>query len=129
MARRFACLIAATFLALPLSAAAGDRTLDAALTARAQAPRGTSRVIITTTTGGPAGAAIAATGATAGRFLPALGQVALVPDTSLRQLAARPEVLRVTLDSPYLGRAAGNRPLGWALEAYWRLVQRALRVF
>jgi GT2 family glycosyltransferase len=37
--------------------------------------------------------------------------------------------LTAALDTPYLGRAAGNRPLGWALEAYWRLVRRALRVF
>jgi hypothetical protein len=37
--------------------------------------------------------------------------------------------LTAALDTPYLGRAAGNRPLGRVLEAYWRLVQRALRVF
>ena len=31
------------------------------------------------------------------------------------------------LDSPYLGRAARNAPLRWALRAYWRAVTRALR--
>jgi GT2 family glycosyltransferase len=35
--------------------------------------------------------------------------------------------LTPALDSPFLGRAARLRPLGWALRAYWRVVLVALR--
>jgi serine protease AprX len=120
MVRRFTSFIAATLLALPAVAAAGSGTLDAALTARAEAARGASRVIITTTTGGPADDAIKAAGARPGRFLRALGgQVALVPDQSLRLLASRPDVLRVTLDRPVSGtleHATAAVGAGWVRE-------------
>lgn len=35
--------------------------------------------------------------------------------------------LSASLDSPYLGRAAGLGPLNWALGAYWRAVRALLR--
>jgi len=105
MARRsiFVTVAILASLVLPGSAAAAGK-LDPTLAARAQASRGTSRVIITTTTGGPADVAIAAIGGTAGRFLRAVGgQVALVPDGALAQLALRDDVRSVAVDRPVSG--------------------------
>lgn len=102
MLQRTFLIVVALVLALPVVAAGGQ--LDAALQARADVPRGTSRVIVTTTDGGRADAAIRAAGAIAGRYLPAIGgQVALVPDFVLTRLAARPDVRRVTLDREVSG--------------------------
>jgi serine protease AprX len=118
--RRSILLAVATLLVLPTMAAAGSGTLDPILAARAQAPRGISRVIITTIDGGPADAAIRASGGTAGRFLRALGgQVALVPDSSLVQLASRPEIRSVSFDRPVTGtleRTAAAIGATWVRE-------------
>jgi len=100
----FPCLAAALILALPAVPAAQENKLTLPLQARADAPHSTSRVIVTTTTGGRADAAIRAIGGRPGRFLRAIGgQVALVPDYALRRLAARPEVRAVTLDRAVSG--------------------------
>ncbi len=73
--------------------------LDGPLRARALAGRGTSRVIIETTDGGPADALIQTVGGKAGRRLGLVrGQVALIPDGALEILAARPDVASVRLD-------------------------------
>ena len=76
-----------------------------------------SRVIITTASGLRADAAIRAEGGLPGRFLAAIGgQVALVPDSALDRLAARPEVRRLTLDRPVAGTMART---GAAVGATW----------
>jgi serine protease AprX len=123
MLRRSALFIATILLVLPALATAGG-TLDAALRTRAEAPRGMSRVIITTVNGDRADAAIRAAGAIPGRFLPVVGgQVALVSDFALTKLAARPDVRRITLDrevsgtmertSATVGAAFVNEQLGY----------------
>lgn len=117
MVRRSALLLAAILLALPAVAAAGSGKLDAVLRGRTETPRGTSRVIITTTSGHRADAAIRAAGALPGRFLRAIGgHVALVPDSALLKLAARPEIRRVALDRQVSG-AMGRT--GAAVGAAW----------
>ncbi|MEX2660838.1 MAG: S8 family peptidase [Vicinamibacterales bacterium] len=117
MVRRSVLYLAAIVLALPALAAAGGGKLDAALRARAEVPRGTSRVIITTASGRRADAAIRAEGGLPGRFLAAIGgQVALVPDFALARLAARPEVRRLTLDRPVAGTMERT---GAAVGATW----------
>ena len=120
MIRRSVVLLVAILLVLPAIAAAAGEKLDAALERRALAPRGMSRVIITTTDGRPAAAAIKAVGATAGRFLPSLGaQVALVPDAALSRLAARTDVRAVAIDrrvSGTLARTAATIGAGWVRE-------------
>ena len=72
--------------------------LDPALRARASQPRGLSRVIIETADGSPATAAITAVSGKPGRHLRSVGQVALVPDTGLIELASRPGIRSVSLD-------------------------------
>jgi len=118
--RRFILLIVATVLALPAMAAAGSGTLDATLSARAQSPRGSSRVIITTIDGAPADRAIKAAGGTQGRFLRALGgHVALVPDAALHLLASDPGIRSVALDRPVTGtleRTAAAVGATWVRE-------------
>jgi serine protease AprX len=117
MARRSVLFIAVIVLALPALAAAGGGRLDAALRARADAPRGTSRVIIMTTSGSRADAAIRAEGGLPGRHLRAIGgQVALVPDSALTRLAARSEVRRVALDRQVAGTMERT---GAAIGAAW----------
>ena len=89
MARSLFAIIA-TIALLPATAAA-QGTLDAALASRALTPLGESRVIVRTADGARADAAIRAAGGRPGRFLRGLGaQVALVPDSALEKLAARP---------------------------------------
>lgn len=118
--RSSACYLAAILLALPALAGADSRKLDAALRARAETPYATSRVIITTTGGDRADAAIRAAGGRPGRFLNAIGgQVALVPDFALSRLAARPEVRRVALDRQVSGameRTSATVGAGWVHE-------------
>ena len=113
----FPCLAAALILALPVLAAAQESKLAPALRARADAPHSTSRVIVTTTTGGRADDVIRAAGGRPGRFLRAIGgQVALVPDYALRRLEARPEVRRISLDREVSGtmqRTAAAVGAGW----------------
>lgn len=123
MARRSVFLITfviSSLLAGAAMAASARGKLDADLDARAQTPRGTSRVIITTANGGPADAAILAAGGIPGRFLRALGgQVALVPDVSLPMLADRPDVRGITLDRTVTGtieRTAATVGAGWVRE-------------
>lgn len=124
MPQRSVIFVAAILLALPALAVAGGGRLDAALRARAESPRGNSRVIITTATGDRADGAIRAIGGLPGRFLRAVrGQVALVPDSALTRLAAHPEISRVSLDrrvsgtmertSAAVGAAWVNEELGY----------------
>lgn len=117
MVRRSVFFVVAIVLTLPALAAADGGKLDPALRARAEAPRGTSRVIITTVSGGRTDAAIRAAGGLAGRFLHAIGgQAALVPDSRLLTLAARPEVRRMRLDRPVAGTMERT---GAAVGAAW----------
>jgi serine protease AprX len=99
-------LLLAIVLAVPASATA-NAALDAALTARVRSPQGTSQVIVTTVGGGRADAAIEAVGGRPGRFLRRVGQVATIPDSALAKLAARPEVIAITLDRPVTGAIEG----------------------
>ena len=101
--RRFVWFVLLLILSTPGIAAARavgpDQKLDPVLRARASAPSATSRVIIRTFPGASAAAAIKAVGGTAGRSLPVLhAQVAIVPDSALVRLAARPEVISVGVD-------------------------------
>ena len=81
-----------------------DDKLDPHLLTRANAPAGTSRVIVRTADGRPATAFIHAVNGRAGLFLPALGgQVASVPDRSLRELASFPTVAAISFDRPVQG--------------------------
>ena len=99
MVQRLFTVLFAVLLSVPAVAAADGTTLDAALAARAAAPRGESRVIVRTVGGGPADAAIRSVGGRPGRFLRAVGaQVAVVPDAALARLGSRPDVLSVSLD-------------------------------
>ena len=95
---------------------ASDQKLDAALRARAraaqapgspwspQAPQTTSRVIIRTVDGKPAGELIDAVNGVSGRFFAWLGgQVARVPDASLEWLASQPEIAGLSLDRAVSG--------------------------
>jgi serine protease AprX len=102
MPRRLILLLVAAGLVTPHVAAASG-SLDAVLAARAQDPRGVSRVIVRTADGGDAIAAIRAVGGLPGRHLGGLGQVATVPDSALSKLAARRDVLEVALDRPVAG--------------------------
>jgi subtilisin family serine protease len=118
--RRSIGVLIVAILTLPATQAAAGGKLDARLEVRAWTPRGVSRVIIATTDGRPAAAAIKAVGGTAGRFLPGLGaQVALVPDAALRLLAARADVRSVSLDrrvSGTLERTTAAIGAGWVRE-------------
>jgi serine protease AprX len=109
MARRITQLLTAIALLVPASVSA-NAALDAALAARAQTPRGSSQVIVTSIDGGRADAAIEAAGGTSGRFLPGVGHVATIPDSSLLKLAARADIAAITLDRPVSGTvdAASN---------------------
>ena len=108
MARRLLPIVATIVLSLPAFAAA-QGALDAPLTARALTPIGESRVIVRSADGGRADAAIRAIGGRPGRFLRGLGaQVALVPDSALEKLAARPEVAHVSLDRAVTGTVEGT---------------------
>jgi serine protease AprX len=108
MPRRFSWFVLLLTLAMPgmALARAGDaaQKLDPVLRVRAAAPTGNSRVIVRTTRGTSAAAAIKAAGGTTGRCLAVLGaQVATIPDTALSQLAAAPEILSIDLDRPVHG--------------------------
>lgn len=103
MPRRLAPFLLLLILATPVLAFAGsvdaDAKLDALLRARAAAPAGLSRVIIRTARGASAAAALRKAGGIAGRRLAAVdGQVALLPDVALLELAASPDVLSIVLD-------------------------------
>lgn len=91
------------------------------LAARTQAPRGTSRVIIQTTHGGRADALITSVGGIPGRLLRGVrGQVAVVPDSALERLAARPDVVALSLDRPVEGsmeRATAAIGAAWVRES------------
>ena len=83
----------------PARGAAADGKLDPPLRARADRGEGLSRVIVRTLPGVSATPAIKSVAGIAGRRLAMLdAQVALVADTSLDSLAARADVLSVTLD-------------------------------
>ena len=117
MARRVTLLVLVVLLTAPAWASA--RGLDPALQLRAQQPRGLSRVIIETIDGLPATAAIKAVGGRPGRYLRGLGQVALVPDTALLQLAARPDIRSVALDRKVEGameRTAATVGANWVRD-------------
>ena len=113
----FPLLAAALSLALPAFASGNAGKLAPALRARADAPLGTSRVIVTTTSGAPADAAIRAAGGRPGRFLQAIGcQVAIVPDSGLLPLAKRPEVRHIAVDRQVSGTMQRT---GSAVGAAW----------
>ncbi|MEO5897589.1 MAG: S8 family peptidase [Vicinamibacterales bacterium] len=101
MSRRLARFVLLLLLVSPAVAVArsggGEEKLDGLLRARAQAASGTSRVIVRTLPGTNAARALKAVGATSGRFLQN-GQVAVVRDAALLQLAASPEVVAIALD-------------------------------
>ena len=83
----------------PARAAGTDGKLDPPLRVRAASGQGLSRVIVRTLPGISAMAAIQSVAGTAGRHLSMLdAQVALIADSSLESLAARADVLSVTLD-------------------------------
>jgi serine protease AprX len=110
MARRLLAIVSAILLSLPAVVAAEGR-LDATLAARAVAPLGDSRVIVTTIDGARADAAIRAVGGRPGRFLRGLGaQVAFVPDAALTRLAARPEIAAISVDRTVTGTFEGPSP-------------------
>ena len=102
-------------------ALAGTGKLDAMLAARAQAPRGSSRVILKTAHGGRADETISALGGIPGRFLKAIGgQVALVPDAALSRLASRSDILQITLDRHVQGtmeRTSATVGAAWVRES------------
>jgi serine protease AprX len=120
MVRRTFLLIAVlAAMAAPVLAAGqgADGRLDAALQARAQVSRGTSRVIIQTTDGPAADAWIRSLHGIPGRRLPLLhGQVAQIPDSALSELAARPGILAVSLDRRVSGTLERT---GAAIGATW----------
>ena len=124
MARRVTAFVLLLLLSAPVWASAQAQApnataLDPALRARATHPSGFSRVIIETTDGGPATAAIEAVAAKAGRHLPKVGQVAIVADTALYQLASRPRVRTVSLDRRVQGtleRTAAAVGASWVRE-------------
>ena len=110
-------VLVVTILASPCQAAAEGSALDGVLTARASAPAGISRVIVTTRHGRSAQAAIRDAGGRAGRQLPGIhAQVAMVPDSALTRLAAHPDVLAVSLDRRVTGTA---EPAGATSGATW----------
>jgi serine protease AprX len=103
MFRRLAPIVLVILLVAPAMAAArsggAEEKLDSMLRARAQAAAGTSRVIVRTRPGTTAARALKAVGATPGRYLKVLdGQVAIVRDAALLQLATSPEVVAIALD-------------------------------
>ena len=80
--------------------------MDLAVRARAHQPgRQThSRVILRTVDGRPASQLIQSVHGIAGRYFPWLGgQVAIVPNAALDDLASRPEIAAVSLDRPVRG--------------------------
>ncbi|HVL65830.1 MAG TPA: S8 family peptidase [Vicinamibacterales bacterium] len=120
MVRRSALLVLLLWLTAPATSFATTGKLDSTLSVRAQAPRGTSRVIVRTTHGGRADEAIRQAGGVAGRFLRgAGGHVALIPDAALTRLAAHPDVLGASLDRRVAGtldRAAAAIGAAWVSE-------------
>ncbi len=81
--------------------------MDLAVRARAHAAPGRqthSRVILRTVDGRPASQLIRSVHGIAGRYFPWLGgQVAIVPNAALDDLASRPEIAAVSLDRPVRG--------------------------
>lgn len=102
-------------------ALAGTGKLDATLAARAEAPRGSSRVILKTVHGRRADEIISALGGIPGRLLHVIGrQVALVPDASLSRLAAHPDIVGLTVDRSVQGtmeRTGATVGAAWVHEA------------
>ena len=121
MARSVLSIVVFLWLAVPYAAFAAPSKLDATLAARADAPRGVSRVIITTVDGTSLDRAIRMAGGIAGRRLPSVdGQVALLPDAALLRLAALPQVLSLAIDRPVAGameRTAATVGAGWVRES------------
>jgi serine protease AprX len=104
MVLRVLCpLVVLALLASPAFAAdhSSDDKLDPHLLKRANAPDGTSRVIVRTVDGRPATSLIRGVNGLPGLFLPLLGgQIAQIPDASLRELASIPNVAAISLDRP-----------------------------
>ena len=119
-------LVVLALIASPASAAdrPGDDKLDPHLRQRASAPAGTSRVIVRTVDGRPATSLIRAAHGLAGLYLPSLGgQIASVPDSALRTLAAFDNVAGVSLDRPVHGTLERTAA---AIGARWVAEQLAL---
>jgi serine protease AprX len=121
MARSVLTFVVLVLLALPHVAIAGPAKLDATLALRAAAPRGMSRVIVTTAHGATVAAAIRKAGGTLGRRLAAVdGQVALLPDAALLKLAELPQILSMAIDRPIAGameRTAATIGADWVRES------------
>ena len=121
MARSVFSFVVFLLLALPHAAGAATAKLDATLAARATAPRGVSRVIITTADGTNVAAVIRKAGGIVGRRLAAVdGQVALLPDSVLLKLAEHPQVLSIAIDRPIAGameRTAATVGADWVRES------------
>jgi len=125
MAGRSIAVAIVMAVALPSAVAArsaeADAKLDAVLRARAANPTGMSRVIVRTAHGLSAAPAIKAAGGTVGRFLSAVdGQVAIVRDSSLPQIASLPAVLAIALDRRVEGameRTSATIGATWVREA------------
>lgn len=119
---RIAVLVLALLGASHASAIAtghtGGQKLDAALEGRANAPAGLSRVIVRTFPGQSIDSLLRALGAIPGARLPLVeAQVAWVPDTALRALAASPAVRTISLDRAVHGtleRTAATIGAAWA---------------
>ena len=126
MARRVASLVVLLLVAATVWVSARTTEddayvsrLDPALRLRAAQPRGVSRVIIETIDGRPAAGAIKAVAGKPGRHLRSVGQVALVPDVALRQLASHPGIRSVSLDRRVQGtleRTAASTGAAWVRD-------------
>ncbi len=105
--------------ALPADRPGGGK-LDTALRARALTAHGTSRVIIETADGAPAGGLIRSVRGTPGRVLPLLrGQVADIPNAALEALASDASVRAIRSDRRVAGtleRTGATIGAGWVRE-------------
>ena len=121
MARSVLSIVVFLWLALPHTAFAAAAKLDATLAARADVPRGVSRVIVTTVDGVSIERAVRMAGGIAGRRLASVdAQVALLPDSGLLKLAAQPQVLSIAIDRPVAGtmeRTAATVGADWVRES------------
>jgi len=115
-------LVVVTLVASAAYAAghASDDKLDPHLRQRASAQAGTSRVIVRTVDGRPATSLIRAVHGLAGLYLPSIGgQIARIPNSSLRALAGFDNVAAVSFDRPVHGtleRTAATIGARWVTE-------------
>jgi serine protease AprX len=96
---------------------ASETRLDAALQARARAPRGESRVIVRTTGAAPFDDTIERLGGKTLRPIGTAGHVAVLPDAALAELSRESGIVSVSLDRPISG--ATDSGAGSIVEAGW----------